>query len=369
MNPRFSILVIGIGMLSSIGIPTGQCAAQPSEQAAKLVDLLDAPAWSERDRAMNELETAIGEVSIEDLEFFLEDATLTLEQRTRLIDAITTRFSREPKGGLGVAFGAIRVGAIEVVPIDQNPNFPATLLLNPGDAIAMVGETLMTSSFDLRAQILSRAPGEVLPAMVIRDNKMIRLDLPLGSYRDLAGAAFLEPDLARRSLELRWARKGIVLPGPSSEPIGLSIDTDQWQNAAFPEGIAPASTSPSNRVPSVVMGGLNQLIPPRLYSSRPTNRTWKSSKMIQERLVEIQIQQVLLSIQTTRAKEAMLNDQIKQLRARIEQTNEPEELARLRRSLKATTSQWSGVVTLIVDMDKQVNTLRSSLKSFEVQRP
>jgi len=369
MNPRSSILVLGIGMLSMIGIPSGQCAAQPSERATELVDLLDAPAWSERDRAMNELETAIGEISIEDLEFFLEDATLTLEQRTRLIDAITTRFSREPKGGLGVAFGAIRVGAIEVVPIDQNPNFPATLLLNPGDAIAMVGETLMTSSFDLRAEILSRAPGEVLPAMVIRDNKMIRIDLPLGSYRDLAGAAFLEPELARRSLELRWARKGIVLPGPSSEPIDRPIGSDRWGLAAFPEGIAPASTSPSSRVPSVVMGGSNQLIPPRLYSSRPTNRTWKSAQMIQERVVEIQIQRFLLSIKIMRAKEAMFADQIKQLRATIEQTNEPEQLDLLRASLKATTIQWSSMVTQIVDMDKQVNSLRRSLKSFEVQKP
>ncbi|HCT45054.1 MAG TPA: hypothetical protein DF699_07570, partial [Phycisphaerales bacterium] len=78
-------------------------------------------------------------------------------------------------GALGVSFGTIRVGSIEIQPIPDNPEFPATMLLQDKDQIAMVGERVIDGSFSLRVEILSREPGETLPVTVVRGERVLHL--------------------------------------------------------------------------------------------------------------------------------------------------------------------------------------------------
>lgn len=271
MNHRLSILITGTSLLSSGAF------AQPSEHGRALVDQLESEHWLDRDQAMRELSAYADEFTLEQLEFFLADQTLSLEQRARLMQACAQRFGEHPKGGLGVSFGAISVGSIEVVPIPNNPAFPASEMLNPGDAIASVGGVMMTSSFDLRAQILSREPGEMLPVMVIRAGKLIEIDLPLGSFTKLSGAARLDPPMAKRALEIRWARKGIVIPPPDT--IGSAITLEQWTQAVFPTDAPDDLQAQGRTLPAAMIAGIHRLIAIGQYAPRRL-RTWKSLELL-----------------------------------------------------------------------------------------
>ena len=251
-----------------------QASAQPDEHVRGLVDQLDSQSWLERDLATLDLANSLEEISLSDLEFFLGDMTLSHEQRTRLVLACQQRFQTHPKGGLGVSFGVIRVGAIEVVPIRNNPNFPASEMLNPGDVIARVGDQILMNSFDLRAHILSREPGEMLPATIIRNGKPIKMELPLGSYGELTGAARLEPGIARRALGFRWSRKGIIVP--EVDLIGSGINSDQWIAAAFPKGSAPDPRSPRRQLATAMIGGAGRLIETGLMTSPRRIKPWES---------------------------------------------------------------------------------------------
>ena len=261
--------------------------AQSNDRARALIDQLGNISWLERDLATSELlnldKDEEHEISLEELEQYLMDPTLSLEARTRLAGVCLARFLKYPKGGLGVSFGSVTPGAIEVQPINNDERFPATAMLNPGDAIALVGDTMLIDSFDLRAHILSRAPGETLPATVLRNGEYLQMDLPLGSLEELTGAARLDDSLAWRALELRWARKGIVLETPDT--IGQGINFENWIDAAFEQGITPSPRSPKGRLTTAIVGGVHQIVTTGLTRSRRV-QLWESAAALRERLFE-----------------------------------------------------------------------------------
>lgn len=273
MNPCLPILALVVN--AAMSSHTLASIEEPSDRARVLVDQLASEDWSQRDQASHELTNFDQEFSLEDLEFFLNDPTLSTEQRARVIQACSLRFRTHPKGGLGVSFGTILTGAIEVVPILNNPGFPASEMLMPGDAIARVDGDLLTSSFDLRAHILSKEPGETLSAVIIRNEQLIELELPLGSFTKLSGAALLEPGLAQRALELRWKRRGISIPDP--EIIGSLITIDDWRSAAFPDQDPPTDELLTSYFPTAMIGGIRRLIVMGNYAPRRL-RLWKSTE-------------------------------------------------------------------------------------------
>ncbi|MEX0876516.1 MAG: PDZ domain-containing protein [Phycisphaerales bacterium] len=275
-----------------------QPAAQPDEQAAQpdtrnrgqvdtgvevreLVELLGSDSWLERDLAMIELGGLHPRITLEDLEGFLPDPDLSAEQLARLVQAARDRYMTHPKGALGVSFGTIRIGSIEVMPIQDDERFPASAMLRGGDQIAMVGDTVIDGSLSLRAQILSREPGDTLPVLVIRLGELIEMDLPLGSYDELTGAARMDPELMRMALMLRWQRLGIEVPRPES--IGTDIGVDSWARAAFPEGAQPDPRDPDRRTRTALV------ISPEMpvstgYGYRPTVMTpWASEQDLHTR--------------------------------------------------------------------------------------
>ncbi len=229
------------------GLVQTQTAAQTDEQTVRsLVEQLDDDDWLQRDLATIELGELDPGISLEMIERQLGDQGLSPEQRTRLQIAALRRFASRPKGALGVSFGTIRVGAIEVDPID-NENFPASKVLKPGDQIAMVADRVIDGSFSLQVEILSRNPGDTLPATVLRGDRVLHLDLVLGSFGDLTGAVRMDSNLLRNALAARWARMGRSIDATKSA--GESLDLDNWSQAAFPEGQRPDPREPSLQAP------------------------------------------------------------------------------------------------------------------------
>jgi len=335
ININSAILVVVLGCVGGAG------GAEPSEHTRELIDTLDSQSWVERDQSTIEL---IGEdqaISLADLEFFLNDQTLTLEQRHRLIWAIEARFLGFPKGGLGVAFGTIRVGAIEVQPIQKDPRFPASFLLNPGDAIAMIDGQVVTSSSDVRAEILSRSPGELLGVTVSRNNQLIDLDLPLGSYRDLAGAGFLDPIITKRALERRWNRRGITPNGPDT--IGSGIIVDEWISAVFPRGSSPDPQIPSRHLPTAITGGHTERVQIGQTTRPQPGPAWTSPMVIEERIAIIQMKLDGIERELLDAKVRLLEQLIEQTHAEINASNDQALRERLGDKLDGLSKQVESI--------------------------
>jgi hypothetical protein len=209
--------------------------------------------WLMRDLATLELSELDPGISLETLELYITREDLTLEQRSRLWLACLRRFQMRPKGALGVQWGEIRVGAIEVIPIPDNPEFPASMVLKRGDHIALVGDRIMDGTFSLRAEILSRDPGDILPVTLIRDGRTGQYDLKLGAFSNLTGGARMESQMLVTALQRRWERMG--LDTPQSGSVGTAIGLDDWQRAAFPDGIVPDPRDPELIAPrGMVLG-------------------------------------------------------------------------------------------------------------------
>ena len=294
--------------------------AQPDETMRttirQLVDQLGSDSWLERDHASIELSVNNLDITLEDLEFYLSDPTLTLEQRFRLEQACLYRYLAYPKGGLGVSFGSTRIGAVEVQPIKPDPRFPASAMLNPGDAIAMVGDDLIESQFDLRAQILSRRPGETLPVTLLRADKVLHMELPLGSLRDLSGAASFEPMLAWRSLELRWKRMGIERFTP--DRVGHGIRLDQWQSSAFPREIEPNPKSPTQRyIKGMVVGAKQFIAIGRLALPRRV-RIWESRQQLGVQIDSVRFKLKGFELERFNAQRDVLIGEIEQLKVQAD---------------------------------------------------
>ncbi len=261
-------------MLLCTGIARGQAA--PDTRA--LIAQLGSESWLERDLATTELGQTSRGVTLEDLEVFIAAPDLDPEQRARLLKACAQRFSAQPRGALGVQFGTVGVGSIEVQPIEANAEFPASTMLNPGDRITMVDARIVEGSLEFRAQILSRRPGDILPVTILRrdaqsgEDRLIELDLPLGSFEALTGAAPMDPTLVRRALALRWDRAGISPERPGA--VGAGIDIDAWSRAAFPEGAAPDPRTPDRRTPSVVVVGAGLPVQTGYGSAPPPITPW-----------------------------------------------------------------------------------------------
>lgn len=290
MKIRFLFPILTMSLLGSAAIAQSDQATHTNRAdmlMRELIDLLGEDTWVSRDQAMIDLARLADEIPFSQLESYLQDPTLTLEQRTRIYQACMLRFHIHPKAGLGVAFGNVQVGAIELQPIQNDPRFPASKMLNPGDLLAKVEGQIVSNSFDVRAQILSREPGDSLPVTIIRANRVLNLDLPLGSFTQLTGAARVDPPLAQRALSHRWERAGIVVPTP--DVIGTQINLDQWISAAFPAGVTPDPHVPVRRMSNAIISGWNQRAMTGYPQVPATRRPYMSPDLIEQRAQAVEL--------------------------------------------------------------------------------
>jgi len=329
MDKNFAILMVV--MMMTLGAVVSAGGAQPDAKARSLVDRLGADTWIERDLATLDLADLSNEISLADLEVFFSDPTLTPEQRARLKLICVDRFVDFPKGGLGVSFLNVEPGSIEVKPIPDNPNFPASMMLQPGDAIARVGGVMMTSTLDLRVQILSREPGETLPVTVIRNNELIEMELPLGSFSDLVSGSRLDRFQSMLALELRWERRGIVTGLPES--MGSMITIDQWARVAFPSGTQPNARATTRRIVTAVVTGARELVHAGLINIPRRFEPWVSAERLQSRASEIAMMLDGQQQQVLDARRAILVRESDQLAAEINAQHDDLVIQRLRSAI------------------------------------
>lgn len=227
---------------------------QPATDVAAMVDRLNAPEWVEREAAAETLATT-EDVSLDAIAAALGRADLSAEQRVRLVGIAAARFRFEPMGGLGVSFGSATEGAVQILDTVKNGRFPASDILRPADVIVAVGDTMIGGQDHLRAEILSRRPGEVLSVLVRRERVMLRLELPLGRFDELDGAASLDDETIAWATRLRLERAGIS--GERGAMVGSGLTGQAWVDAAFPEGRAtlPPGETGERRGAPVAVGG------------------------------------------------------------------------------------------------------------------
>jgi hypothetical protein len=216
-----------------------------------LVERLDDDAWLTRESATQSIATD-DSIPLDAIAGALGRDDLSTEQRTRLWQAALNRFRMEPKGGLGVSFqpggeGGVRIG-------ETIAGFPAAELLRAGDTVVSVEGRYVSGQNELRAEILSRRPGEVMGVLVRRDREVLELALPLGAYSELTGAAMLDEPTAAWALRLRLERAGAA--AERIDGIGDGLGATAWIGAAFPEGgVLPIEERGERADPSVVVPG------------------------------------------------------------------------------------------------------------------
>lgn len=175
------------------------------------------------------------------LEARLTDPDLSVQRRAALIRDGRGVFSRAPRAALGVQF---RTPAAEgAVTIERAlDGFPVAEYLAGGDVITHVDGRPLAGTEHLRAEILSRLPGESLPMRVRRSipavgdpamgdppagAQVLEIDVPLGGYEKLEQAG---PD--ERLLHAAWRarverlldRAGIG-EGPE---VGAGLRAEDW---------------------------------------------------------------------------------------------------------------------------------------------
>jgi hypothetical protein len=215
---RAGRLAIGLCVLSGLALPTvAQDIEQTEPDIATVIDALDDPRFAERERASVALEIRADELDAL-LGGELNLSELTLEQVERIGGALRSRFWATPRAALGVSFGRQLNAMAEGLPLQNVINgFPSATVLRGGDVVVSVdGIALVDAPSDMaqqmmRASILSRDPGDTLPMLVKRGNIELRVEAPLGAYRDLGPNAGVLTDA---ELERAWTVR--------SDRLGLS---------------------------------------------------------------------------------------------------------------------------------------------------
>lgn len=259
------LLISSIGLAQDGDRQNGDNAATPqtesrslrADRVTRLIDSLNHESWMVREQSTRMLGNPNEGFELDMLAEVLEQPDLPGETRLRLQSAARELFTQTTKAGLGVGFGAMRNGGVEIgTVVDDIVGFPAAAMLIPGDLIIGADGAALTTSEDLRATILSHAPGERMSLLIQRADQVLDLDVPLGSYSSLRGAAPINQWVADQAIQIRWERKGFIMP--SSIQMGESITAEDWVQAGYPDGQQPADSrmAPSSRrSPRMINGG------------------------------------------------------------------------------------------------------------------
>ncbi|MBL4810106.1 MAG: PDZ domain-containing protein [Phycisphaerales bacterium] len=268
MLKRLLVLVLSVGLAAVVIVPNTaigqivQPATSDEQRLVKLIKLLDDESWEVRERATRMIGDAnegfelamLAEVIAKGSTNDPDRGGLSSEAMSRLRIAARELFGQTPKAGLGVGFGAVRDGGVEIsTVVKEVDRFPAAGMLMPGDLIVGADGRALTTSEELRAVILSHEPGQTLNLLIQRGEQVLDMDLPLGSYRLLAGAAPIGRGIADRAIAIRWARRGILIS--EGHRFGDHIRAEDWLSAGYPEKPGSFRASNARRWPMVVSHG------------------------------------------------------------------------------------------------------------------
>jgi hypothetical protein len=207
--------------------------------ADERVQLLDSESFAQRQEATASL-LSDSTISLQTIETWLADPSLSPEQHMRLLHVGRARFALMPRGGLGVQFGVMEIDGGAAISRTVE-GFDAANWLQAGDVIIEVDGRPVRSSGDLRMEIISRTPGEALPLRVNRVGEIIEVAPKLGDYSALGNPAPLSLGELMLAWQMRLQRQGAE---QLNEQV-IRIESD----------INPMLHSGRDQAPRMVVGG------------------------------------------------------------------------------------------------------------------
>lgn len=225
---------------------------QAATDPQALIAQLDDESWPVREAATEAL-LVVDAVPMEVIETAMTREDLSPEQHARLARIAIARFRATPMGGLGVSFGAAGDAGVQIQGVV--PGFPAADMLRAQDSILAIGDVVVRGQDHVRAEILSRGPGETLPVLLRRERTVVEMELPLGSYDRLDAAAALDDATVLRAMRLRYGRR--AAQPAEMDVIGTGLGMDAWTRTAFPDDVENAPTG-DRRGPGVAIGRAGQ---------------------------------------------------------------------------------------------------------------
>lgn len=211
---------------SAVRAPSPDPNAAPVPDYNELIAKLGAESATERERA-SALLAGDSSFTSKQLEATLRTATLSAEQRYRLLEASKQRFMSTTRAAMGVQQFP-RVAPERVIIGTTYPQFPSFKVLREGDMIIEAeGEKLR--SYDawnrLGAHIVSHDPGGTMEIVVRRGEEKLTLHVELGSYKDLPGPSQLDVPKLERAWQLRSES---FTRAKAREPIAVALPAGKW---------------------------------------------------------------------------------------------------------------------------------------------
>ncbi|MDX9911356.1 MAG: PDZ domain-containing protein [Phycisphaerales bacterium] len=200
--------------------------AEVPPRIAAMVPLLDAPELAVRERAMNDLLDPELGVTFDQIESLITP-DLSPEQRVRLTMLARERFRTTPRGALGIQWNANQDREVPGLVISEvKDGFDARTKLRAGDRIIDVDGVQIIQSDDVRAAILSHAPGDEMSVIVERDGEIVETRVRLGDQTALGQGALPEMSYyLERAFRLRTSR----WPAPSEQRvISTGLNDADW---------------------------------------------------------------------------------------------------------------------------------------------
>lgn len=205
-------------------LPKFETDAQLQEAFAGIIRDLGSKDFAARKRA-TDLLNGSEQFTLAMIERALQDKTLSLEARTRLLSSGRLKFFSTPRAALGFQFG----GALRdrVVVGKTFAPFASARLLEEGDMIVGADGYVLTGPSArplLQAIIISHDPGEVIKLVVRRGGQKLNIDVPLGSFANLDQGGWLGPD----RLVPAWKVRAAVRLGSTAEPVRVNVAASAW---------------------------------------------------------------------------------------------------------------------------------------------
>lgn len=239
---------------STVGRDAPRAAELPAGLRA-IVMRMDDPAWSVREAASKEASS--GAWTMQELRKALDEPSLTLEQRSRLEEALWLRWEAKPRGAIGITMGQGQGG---VLVTQVHDGFPASRVLRVGDVITAIDGLPTPNNDGLVAIVQQRGPGERLrltvmrggpagvPAVVAQQQvnaQALELDVELGDFAALEKSnprTALRPFGRRNAFDavMREERDGSM---PPLMPVEPGLPKGFVGSAVVTGGSQPAGTS------------------------------------------------------------------------------------------------------------------------------
>lgn len=186
--PSLGAVVAGLCVsLSAIAQPAGPSAPPPPGSLNELVADLSSQDYERRSSAQENIRRH-PDATLSSLETLLETPGLDPEQRVVLGGLARERFGIEPRAALGISYNnAWMVDRRNSPALIQAtfPGFDSARALVPGDAVLSFDGSRITDQTSFRSHILSYNPGEFTRLQVERDDKIIEVDVQMGSQDQL----------------------------------------------------------------------------------------------------------------------------------------------------------------------------------------